>query len=128
MAIWNAPDPQTDHALRAVRAALAILEHSQRAHSHMENLAHRLLFRIGVASGDAMVGNVGTRELFNYTAIGDTVNLAQRLEVIAPPGQILIDQATYSVVSDKINVEALDAVQIKGKSQPVVIYNLKSLK
>jgi adenylate cyclase len=128
MALWNAPDPQPDHALRAVRAALAILERSQKAYRHMENPAHHLQFRIGVATGDAMVGNVGTRELFNYTAIGDTVNLAQRLEVTAPPGQILIDQATYAVVSEKIVVDSLEAVQVKGKSQPVVIYNLKGLK
>ena len=75
-----------------------------------------------------MVGNVGTRELFNYTAIGDTVNLAQRLEITAQPGQILIDQATYAVVSEKIIADALEPVQVKGKVQPVVIYDLKGLK
>jgi adenylate cyclase len=128
MAIWNAPDPQPDHALRAVRAALAILERSHQAYSRLKNPAHALQFRIGVTTGDAMVGNVGTRELFNYTAIGDTVNLAQRLEVTAQPGQILIDQATYAVVSGKIMAEALEPVQVKGKVQPVVIYALKGLK
>jgi adenylate cyclase len=128
MAIWNAPDPQPDHALRAVRAALAILERSRQAYSRLKNPAHHLQFRIGVTTGDAMVGNVGTRELFNYTAIGDTVNLAQRLEVTAQPGQILIDQATYAVVSEKIMAEALEPVQVKGKVQPVVIYALKGLK
>jgi class 3 adenylate cyclase len=75
-----------------------------------------------------MVGNVGTRELFNYTAIGDTVNLAQRLEVTARPGQILIDHSTYAVVSGKIIAEALEPVQVKGKTQPVVIYDLRGLK
>jgi len=128
MAIWNAPDPQPDHAMRAVRAALAILERTRQAYSRLKIPSHHLQFRIGVTTGDAMVGNVGTRELFNYTAIGDTVNLAQRLEVTAQPGQILIDQATYSVVSEKIVAEALEPVQVKGKVQPVVIYDLKGLK
>ena len=128
MALWNAPDPQPDHALRAVRAALAILEGSRQAYSRLKNPAHHLQFRIGVTTGDAMVGNVGTRELFNYTAIGDTVNLAQRLEITAQPGQILIDQATYAAVSEKIITEALEPVQVKGKTQPVVIYALKGLK
>jgi len=128
MAIWNAPDPQPDHALRAVRAALSILDRAGQAHLHMINPAHHLHFRIGVASGEAVVGNVGTRQFFNYTAIGDTVNLAQRLEITALPSQILIDQATYSIVSDKVIAEALAPVQVKGKSQPVVIFSLKSLK
>jgi PAS domain S-box-containing protein len=128
MAFWNAPDPQPDHALRAVRAAVSILKRAEQAHLHMDNPVHRLQFRIGVASGDAVVGNVGTRQFFNYTAIGDTVNLAQRLEVTAPPGQIQIDHATWSVVSAHVNAQVLEPVQVKGKSQPVVIYNLKGLK
>ena len=128
MALWNAPDPQPDHALRAVRAALAILERSRQAHNRLKSPAHHLQFRIGVTTGDAMVGNVGTRDLFNYTAIGDNVNLAQRLETTAQPGQILIDQATYAAVSEKIVAEALEPVQVKGKSQLVVIYALKGLK
>jgi PAS domain S-box-containing protein len=128
MALWNAPDPQPDHALRAVRAALAILDRSQQAYDHMKTPAHHLQFRIGVATGEAVVGNVGTRELFNYTAIGDTVNVAQRLEVIARPSQILIDQSTYSIVSKEVSAEMIDPVQIKGKTQPVVIYQLKGLR
>jgi adenylate cyclase len=128
MAIWNAPDPQPDHALRAVRAALSILESCRQEHAKLKNPAYKLQFRIGVTTGDVMIGNVGTRELFNYTAIGDTVNLAQRLEITAQPGQVLIDQATYSITADHIRAVALEPVQVKGKSQPVAIYDLKGLK
>ena len=128
MALWNAPDPQPDSALRAVRAAVAIVERALQAHRTFKDPTHHLMFRIGVTTGEAMVGNVGTRELFNYTAIGDTVNLAQRLEVTAQPGQILIDHATYESVADKILAVALDPVQVKGKAQPVTIYELKGLK
>ena len=127
MALWNTPDPQPDHALRAVRAAIAIQKGSLLAHSRLKETAHHLKFRIGVATGEAMVGNVGTSELFNYTAIGDTVNLAQRLEITAQPGQILIDRATYGIVADKVNALPLEAVQVKGKAQPVPIYLLNSL-
>lgn len=68
------------------------------------------------------------RELFNYTAVGDTVNLAQRLETAAQPGQILIDHATYTVVADRVQAVPLEPIQVKGKSQPVAIYDLKGLK
>jgi PAS domain S-box-containing protein len=128
MAFWNAPDPQPDHALRAVRAALLIMERSRRAHEHMDDPACCLHFRIGVATGEAVVGNVGTRQFFNYTAIGDTVNLAQRLEVNARPDQILIDQSTYSIVAKSVDVRALEPVQVKGKAQPVAVYSLEGLK
>jgi PAS domain S-box-containing protein len=128
MALWNTPDLQADYPLRAVRSALAILERSRQAYAHIENPAHHLQFRIGVTTGDAMVGNVGTSELFNYTAIGDTVNLAQRLETTAQPGQVLIDQNTYLAVADRVIAIPLEPVQVKGKVQPVAVYDLKGLK
>jgi PAS domain S-box-containing protein len=128
LALWNAPDAQPDHTLRAVRAALSMLERTQKANARSADPAQGLQFRIGVTTGEAMVGNVGTSELFNYTAIGDTVNLAQRLEVAAHPGQILIDQATYAIVADRVAANPLDPVQVKGRSQPVVIYELKGLR
>jgi adenylate cyclase len=128
LAIWNAPDPQPDHALRAVRAALAIQQHSQKAYEPLNSPSYALQFHIGVATGDAMVGNVGTSELFNYTAVGDIVNLCQRLEVTAQPGQVLIDQATYSVLADMIIADPMKPVLLKGKAHPVATYNLKGLK
>jgi PAS domain S-box-containing protein len=128
LALWNVPDAQPDHALRAVRAALSILARARKAHARLANPAHHLQFHIGVTTGDAMVGNVGTSELFNYTAIGDTVNLAQRLEVAAQPGQVLIDQATYAAVGERASTAPLEPIQVKGKTQPVVIYELKGLK
>lgn len=128
LALWNAPDPQPDHALRAVRAALAILERSRQMHPRLKDPGHHLLFRIGVATGEAMVGNVGTPDLFNYTAIGNTVNLAQRLEVAAHPGQVLIDQATYDAVVGEVLAVPLEPLLVKGKARPVAVYELKGLK
>lgn len=128
MALWNAPDPQVDYPLRAVRAALEIVERAYEVHHDLPNPAHQLYFRIGVATGDVIVGNVGTNELFNFTAIGDTVNLAQRLEVAAQPGQVLIDHNTYIAVADRVIVIPLEPIQVKGKEQPVAVYELKGLK
>jgi len=61
-----------------------------------------MVFRIGISTGHAMVGNVGTSDLFNYTAIGDVVNLAQRLQAAANPGQILLYKGTYDFVADQV--------------------------
>jgi PAS domain S-box-containing protein len=127
MAFWNAPDPQVDHTLRAARAALAM---DAAIKKHRTNLAeeHKLYFSIGVNLGDAVVGNVGTTDLFNYTAIGDSVNYAQRLESIAKPGQILLSKEAYHAISEHIIANELPAVQVKGKSEPAVVYELIGLK
>ena len=127
LALWNAPDPQPDHALRAVRAALAIQERGHQIYKPLQDPSHALQFHIAVATGDAMVGNLGTSELFNYTAVGDSVNLCQRLEMAAQPGQILIDQATYIALAGQIIADPLEPIMVKGKALPVAVYNLKGL-
>lgn len=127
LAFWNAPDPQPDHTLRAVRAALAM----NRAIAELRAVNPEsaiLTFRVGITTGEAMVGNVGTSELFNYTVIGDTVNLAQRLQAAAPPGEIWISQAVYEAVAEHIWAEQLPPVKVKGKEQPVGVYRLNGLR
>src|SRR5262249_40818956 len=126
MAFWNAPDAQPDHALRAARAALA-MQRALEAHRGILEEPHRLHFSIGISTGTAIVGNVGTGELFNYTAIGDTVNLAQRLESIAEPGRILLSEATYHEVAAHVTAPPRPPVQVKGRQQPVVVYDLTGL-
>jgi PAS domain S-box-containing protein len=126
MAFWNAPDAQPDHALRAARAAIA-MQRAVEAHSGALEAQYRLHFSIGITTGAAIVGNVGTSELFNYTAIGDTVNLAQRLESIAEPGQIFVSEATYGEVSAHVVASARPPVQVKGRQQSVVVYQLTGL-
>jgi len=128
MAIWNSPDPQPDHALRACRAALEIIQGSLAAHANFSNPEHQLVFRVGVTTGPAIVGNVGTSELFNYTAIGDTVNLAQRLQSSAQRGQIYIQKATYEIVKDRVVAQELEPLMVKGREQPVEVYLLKGMK
>ncbi|HVN15587.1 MAG TPA: adenylate/guanylate cyclase domain-containing protein [Anaerolineales bacterium] len=128
LAIWNSPDLQEDHALRAVRAAYEIVNRSIAAHAQFALPEQHLIFRIGITTGPAIIGNVGTDELFNYTAIGDTVNLAQRLQTSAERGQILLEKATYQIVADHILAAQLKPITVKGRQQAVEVYELKGLK
>jgi PAS domain S-box-containing protein len=128
LAIWNSPDIQEDHALRAVRAAREIMRRSETAHPYFENPDQRMQFRIGITTGPAMIGNVGTDELFNYTAIGDTVNLAERLQSYAKGGEILLEKATYDLVADQVIASQLEPIMVRGREQSVEVYDLKGLK
>jgi len=128
LAIWNSPDRQEDHALRAARAACRIIQRCLEAHRHLPQPEQHLHFRIGINTGPAIVGNVGTEVLFNYTAIGDTVNLAQRLQASAGNGQILLNKTTYDLIADKAIAEQLPPLHVKGRAQAVEVYELKGLR
>jgi len=126
MAIFNAPLPQCDHALRAVRAAWKLQADIAAYHARLpEHL--RMEFGIGIASGPAVVGNIGARELLHYTAIGDTINLAQRLEEQAPGGQILITERTCQLLGCQVEVDGKGPVSVRGRSEPVSIFALVDL-
>ena len=126
MALFNAPARQPDHALRAARAALGMQE-------VIEALAEREpdwpRFRVGVNTGPALIGNIGSDEFRNFTAIGDTVNLAARLEQeVAEAGQVVIGPATHAAIADLAVARRLKPIEIKGKRHPVAPWVLDSLK
>jgi class 3 adenylate cyclase len=124
MAVFNAPVPQPDHALRAARAALAL----QKAVSDFaEDHPEWPRFRVGINTGPALVGNIGSDEIRNFTAIGDVVNTAARLEASAAPGEVIIGAETYNRIRDTAIVEPLEPIEAKGKSEPVAAYRLKAL-
>jgi adenylate cyclase len=126
MAIFNAPLPQSDHALRASRAAVMLGR--EMAVYHAKLPAHlRMEFGTGIVTGEAVVGNIGAREWLNYTAIGDTVNLAKRLEEMAHGGEILISASTRQALGAAARVEARGVVPIRGRSEPVEVYALLGL-
>jgi len=124
MALYNTPlRPQTDHALRAVRSAWNMLSDIRAYHETVTG-SDRLQFGIGLHTGEAIVGNVGSPERLDYTAMGDSVNLAKRLQEVAKPMQILLSDATYEAVKDRVTVTQLDPIQVKGRTQYTNVYEL----
>ena len=123
VAIFNAPVPQEDHTLRAVRAALA-MQQAMREHHAQVDERERLHFGIGITVGEAVVGNIGSVVVQNFTAIGNCVNFSCRLSDIAGPGQILISAGAYERVKDHIEANSIGHVQIKGHSQPDPVYEV----
>ncbi len=122
LVVFNALEDQPDHALRAVRAARSMqLALSEASDGHPEWPR----FRIGVNSGPAALGNVGTGAHRSFTAIGDTTNVAARLQAAARPGAILIGRATYEAVRDEIAAEPFGELDLKGKPSPVPTYEVR---
>jgi len=119
MAIWNAPLDQADHAVLAVRAALAM---QQAAEAVGKKLGAKLAYGIGINSGEAVVGNIGGARRLDYTVIGDTVNLASRLCGAAEGGKVLIGPNTHELIKDKVNVRKLAKMKFKGKRSAVQVY------
>ncbi len=127
VALFNAPLRQTDHVLRAVRAALKIQEGVALLHERMPP-AYWLDYGVGINVGDAVVGTIGTAEQVNYTAIGSSVNLTSRLQGAAAPGQILLTDTAYQRVRKHVKSRLLPPVEVKGFSEPITVYELLGLK
>ncbi|HKG57351.1 MAG TPA: adenylate/guanylate cyclase domain-containing protein [Candidatus Limnocylindrales bacterium] len=124
MAIFNAPVRQADHELRAARAALAI---QRRAAAIADGHAEWPRFRVGVASGPALVGNVGSDEVRSFTAIGDTVNLAARLQAQAAVGTVVVSARTAAALARRAALVPIGELRLKGKARPVEAFELRGL-
>lgn len=121
MALFGAPLDVPDHELAAVRAAIAM---RSRLEDYRRETGARVGVGVGLNSGEAIVGNIGTPELMSYTAIGDVVNVAARLESEARPGEILIGETTFERIADRIEVEELGPLHVKGRAVPVPTYKV----
>ena len=126
MAIFNAPLPQEDHALRAVRAAVAMQRAIADYHQQLGD-KRGLSFGVGINVGEVVVGNIGTTARMDYTAIGDAVNLAKRLQENVGGGRILLSQSTYEQVRDHVRAKALPPLKVKGRIEPEPVYELIGL-
>jgi adenylate cyclase len=124
MAMFNAPVRQADHAHRAGAAGL-------RLHRVIDEVAAGRVgwprFRVGINTGPALVGNVGSAEMRNFTAVGDTTNVAARLEALAEPGQVVIGAVTRRQLGDGATVSILGRVMVKGRAEPVDAFVLHGL-
>ncbi|KYK31337.1 MAG: hypothetical protein AYK22_07985 [Thermoplasmatales archaeon SG8-52-3] len=131
MAFWGAPLDQPDHARIACSSSLEMIDKLKELQKKWKN-EEIPLFNIGIGlnSGNAIVGNMGSSTRFDYTAMGDNVNLASRMEGLNKlyGTNIIITEKTYKIVKDYFEIRKLDAVRVKGKTKPILIYELVSEK
>lgn len=126
MIFFGAPTATTDrdHALRAVRMAIA-MQHRLRDLRHKwlaDGFEHPFHIRIGINTGQASIGNFGSEQRMDYTAIGRQVNLAARLQTSCEPDGILLSHSTWVLVREEIPCEPKGELQVKGFQQPVSVY------
>ena len=127
MAWFNAPIPQPDHTLRAVRAALGLRAAVTRLIYELPPQFH-LFFGAGIHYGEAVLGLVGTERRIEYTAIGDSINTAKRIQENAQANQILISETAYRFVADQVEVRNVEPILAKGKRDPVAVFEVIGLK
>lgn len=129
MAFWNAPLPQEDYTMLACRAAMDMVEGAIPLVERLQQeYGHTVSFGIGVHTGPAVIGNIGAPMRMDYTAIGDTVNTAARLEANAPAGTIYISRAVADALEGRIRATPLkDAPQLKGKAAGFEILTLDAV-
>jgi adenylate cyclase len=125
MCVFGAPIARPDHAMQAIRTALDM-------QAGIASLSERFVAQgrppiaigIGMSAGEVVAGTVGSENRMEYTAIGDSVNLAARLESLARPGQVLISQQTLAMVDDRVQAKSMGSVRVKGKEDEVEVYEV----
>jgi adenylate cyclase len=126
MAFWNAPLDCSNHREMAVKTALEMIDKLKELNDSGE-FGDKLNIGIGINSGKAVVGNMGSNQRFDYSVLGDAVNLASRLEGVSKnyDATLVVGEDTYKDISNQFNFSKLDDVQVKGKSNMVSIYTVK---
>ncbi len=123
MAFFGAPEPQEDHAERALNVAKAMLERLENLNNH-QVLSEPLQLRIAINSGKAVVGDVGSSQRVDYTVLGTTINLASRIQSVCLPGRCVISENTYNLLrpSQRLLLDDIGERRFKGIEKPVRIY------
>ena len=126
LAFFGAPIAHEDDPERACRAALEIIEGAQRYSARLEEERGIRGFnvRVGISTGLVVVGEVGSDLRVEYTAMGDAINLAARMESAAEPGTILVTEDTHKLIAPLFETEALGPTEVKGKTEPVAVYRV----
>jgi adenylate cyclase len=128
MAVYGVPFAKDDDAYRAVRTAMDIREGLLKLNVIRERKGARTVgIGIGINTGEVVSGNMGSPQKMDYTVIGDNVNLASRLEANAPAGMIFVSESTYLETREKIEYRQLESIMVKGKKEPVKIYEPVSI-
>ncbi|MFB3923452.1 MAG: CHASE2 domain-containing protein [Terriglobia bacterium] len=127
MAFWGAPYPQTDHPERACKAGIAMLQALEVLRARWKAQGKPMMnIGIGINTGPMLVGNMGSKRRFNFTIMGDNVNLASRLEGLNKEfgTRLIISESTYQAVQDKFLARELDLIRVTGRAKPARIYEL----
>lgn len=128
MAFWGAPVRTEDHAEQAVQAAVEMLEGLKEVNKTLKarGFEHEVKIGIGINTGVATIGNIGSEKKKNYTVVGDAVNLSSRLESITKEHKVplLFSEYTYAKIKDKNTCRVIGNVRVKGREQPVTIYTM----
>ncbi len=131
VAIFNVPVSQEDHALRAVKAGLEMLDRLGNINRERKKAGDPLLsIGIGIHTGEVLAGNIGSAKKMEYTVIGDTVNTASRIEQLNKrfDTRLLISSKTYGLVSTDVQARKIEPVEVKGRRRPVVVFEVTGLK
>lgn len=128
LALFGAPHAHEDDPYRAVRAGLDIVEGVTRVAAEIRAATGiDLAVRVGINTGLVVAGDVATGGLSTYTAIGDATNVASRIQSAARPGTLLISRATYELITNDVEVHALDPVEVKGKAEAIDVFEVVSV-
>lgn len=127
MAIFNAPNAQPDHARRAVQAGLTMQAMAALYQKNQLEQIAPIHFGVGINTGTALVGNIGAQWHYQYTAVGDTVNVASRICSHARPNEVLIGANTYAYILDSVTAQPLPPMKFKGKSEEITVYQVTAL-
>lgn len=125
MALYNTPITQDDHIARAVKSALHIQDKLHWFHEKLRP-EERMQINFGIHSGLAVVGNVGTERIMNFTAVGDTVNVAARLQQMASGGRIYVSEGVYQATNDFVVGRSRGELTVKGRQSPVTTYEISN--
>ncbi|MBW3012262.1 CHASE2 domain-containing protein [Candidatus Woesearchaeota archaeon] len=126
MALFGAPLKNEQHALDAVKAALEMKQAVKEIHKQKN--VPKVGIGIGINSGEAVIGNMGSTKRAEYTAIGDTVNIASRLCSNSNAGQVIVSEQTFEKIKNKVKAKSLGHIKVKGKKKPVKVYEIIGLK
>jgi class 3 adenylate cyclase len=127
MAIWGAPVAQPDHAQRALAAAEDMMRFLETANERFREVyGIEIRLGIGVNSGEAIVGNIGSDKRMEYTVIGDVVNVAARLESIAAPNQLLVSEATRRLAGVGFDLTLVGEKNLTGRKNATTVYQLET--